>query len=111
MNGAGVEEAARAGGENAAAERLDGAQDDDCKRVVAGTVERFGHLDILLTCAGVGDTAPLAELDGATFEHTVSVNLTGTFLSIKHAFPALTRPGGSVITLASIGGIIGAPGF
>lgn len=111
MNGAGAAEAARAHGERAAAEQLDVTKDDDCKRAVAATVERFGHLDILMTCAGVGDSAPLAELDSETFDRTVGVNLKGTFLTIKHAFPALTQPGGSVITLASIAGIIASPGF
>jgi 3-oxoacyl-[acyl-carrier protein] reductase len=111
MNGEGAMEAAGTAGEHAAAEQMDVTKDDDCKRVVAATVERFGRLDILMTCAGVGDSAPLAELDGETFDRTVGVNLKGTFLSIKYAFPALTHPGGSVITLASVAGIIGAPGF
>ncbi len=111
MNGEGAEEAAGAGGENASAEQMDVTKDDDCKRVVAATVERFGKLDIVMTCAGVGDSAPIAELDSETFDRTVGVNLKGTFLTIKYAFPALTQPGASVITLASIAGIIGAPGF
>src|SRR5579885_511302 len=63
MNGEGAEEAAGAGGENASAEQMDVTKDDDCKRVVAATVERFGKLDIVMTCAGVGDSAPIAELD------------------------------------------------
>jgi NAD(P)-dependent dehydrogenase (short-subunit alcohol dehydrogenase family) len=111
MNGEGAEEAARTAGEQAAAEQMDVTRDDDCQRVVAATVERFGRLDILMTCAGVGDSAPLAELDGETFDRTVTVNLKGTFLTIKYAFPALTKPGASVITLGSVAGLIAAPGF
>ena len=75
------------------------------------TVERYGKLDILVTCAGVGDSAPILELDEATFDRTIAVNLKGTFLSAKYAFPALCRQGGSIIALGSVAGLIGAPGF
>ena len=102
--------AAAAGG-TAAAEQVDVTAFADCERVVAATVERFGRLDILMTCAGVGDTAPILELDAETFRRTIDVNLTGTFLCCKAAFPALARQGGSIIAIASVAGIIGAPGF
>jgi NAD(P)-dependent dehydrogenase (short-subunit alcohol dehydrogenase family) len=102
---------ATANGGVASGERLDVTRGAECERVVAATLERYGKLDILMTCAGVGDSAPVLELDEATFENTIAVNLKGTFLSAKYAFPALSRQGGSIIALGSVAGIIGAPGF
>jgi NAD(P)-dependent dehydrogenase (short-subunit alcohol dehydrogenase family) len=104
-------EQARTAGAQAQAEPLDVTDAAACERVMARAVERFGRLDVLMTCAGVGDTAPVGELDAATFRRTVDVNLTGTFLSAKAAFPHLGRQGGSIIALGSVAGIVGSPGF
>jgi NAD(P)-dependent dehydrogenase (short-subunit alcohol dehydrogenase family) len=114
MNAGGADAAAEevmAAGGAASGERLDVTSGADCERAVAAVVERYGRLDIVMTSAGVGDTAPVAELDQETFERTIRVNLTGTFLTIKAAFPALAKQGGSVVALASVAGIVGAPGF
>jgi 2-keto-3-deoxy-L-fuconate dehydrogenase len=107
----GAQAAASEASSSASSERLDVTSGADCERVVAATLERYGKLDILMTCAGVGDSAPILELDEATFDRTINVNLKGTFLCAKHAFAALCRQGGSIIALGSVGGLIGAPGF
>ena len=97
--------------DRASAERLDVTSGADCRRVVDAVVARYGKLDILVNCAGVGDSAPILELDEETFDRTIAVNLKGTFLIAKYAFPALCRQGGSIIALGSVAGLIGAPGF
>ncbi len=112
INEAGAASAAsEAASASASAERLDVTSGADCQRVVAATLERYGKLDILMTCAGVGDSARILELDEATFARTMNVNVTGTFLCAKYAFAALCRQGGSIIALGSVAGLIGAPGF
>lgn len=98
-------------GQRASAERLDVTDAEQCRRAVAATVERHGRLDIVLTSAGVGDSAPIGELDEATWRRTIDVNLTGTLLTIQAAFPALAKQGGSVITLGSVAGLIASAGF
>ncbi len=114
MNAEGTEAAAaevtRSGGQ-ALPIGVDVTSFADCQAAVAATIERFGRLDVLLTCAGVGDTAPIGELDAETFNRVLSVNVTGTFLSAKAAWDALGVQGGSIIALASVAGVIGAPGF
>ena len=97
--------------DRACAEQLDVTNGNACQRVVSATVERYGKLDILMTCAGVGESAPIPELDEETFARTMTVNLNGTFLCVKHAFAALCRQGGSIIGLGSVAGLIGSPGF
>ena len=61
---------------------------------VALAVETFGRLDGVVTSAGIfdgPDLQPVADVSLETFVHTLSVNLVGTFLAIKHALPHLTR--------------------
>ncbi len=100
-----------ASGGRAHAEHTDVTSARDTERAVAATLEHFGRLDVLMTCAGIGGGGPVTELDVETFERVLRVNLTGTFLSAKAAFPALARQGGSIIALGSVAGIIGVPGF
>ena len=111
LNLAGAQAAAAAVGAQARAEELDVTDEFDCERVMNAAVAHFGRLDILMTCAGVGDSAPIAELDGDDFEQTVNINLKGTFLSVKYAFTHMQENGGSIITLGSVAGIIASPGF
>ena len=114
LNGEGAESAAAevalAGGRSHAA-ALDVTSSADCERVVAATLERYERLDVVLNCAGVGDSAPIAELDAETFNRVLAINVTGTFLIAKAAWEALGRQGGSFIALGSVAGVIGAPGF
>ena len=100
-----------AGGGQAAAERVDVTVEEECQRMARAAVERFGRLDALLCCAGIGDSGYSALLDGETFSRVMDVNVKGTFLSAKHAMEAMGEQGGSIIALGSVAGIIAAPGF
>lgn len=72
---------------------------------VAQTVEQLGRLDVVVANAGVNGTwAGIEELTAEDFRSTLDINLTGTFLTIKHAVPHLTRQGGSVVVVSSVNG-------
>ncbi len=63
-----------------------------------------GRLDIVVACAG-GSThmGPIAVSDSAAWRATIELNVMGTFLTIKHAAPALARQGGgSIVAISSI---------
>lgn len=114
LNLVGAEETAdaiRRDGGRATAEALDVTHYDECERITAATDAAFGRLDCLMTCAGVGDSAPVPELDAAMFAFTMLVNVNGTFHCAKAAFPLLARQGGSIITIGSVAGLLAAPGF
>ena len=73
------------------------------ERMVQDTVARWGRADVLVSLAGgyQGGT-PVAAMDRALWEHMVSLNLTSTFLSAKHAFRQMeAQGGGAIITVGT----------
>lgn len=66
---------------------------------VADTVERFGRIAGLVTCAAVFKAVPFLELDEATWDATFAVNLKGTLLACQAVLPAMRRQGGGAIVM------------
>lgn len=87
----------------------DVTSETDCCSMVAQTVDKFGHLDILCTSAGVhGGGQTVVDTSVETWEEVVNVDLKGAFISSKFAIPEMQRNGGgSVVHIASIGGLRG----
>lgn len=69
-----------------------------------------GSIDILVNSAGITFGSPAAEFPEEQFDRVIEVNLKGTFLSCQ-AFGRrmLERNSGSIVNLASIGGLIAYP--
>ena len=78
---------------------------------IAAAVDRFGALHILIANAGTeGVCKPIEELQVEDFDEVLRVNVTGVWLAIKHAAPAIKAAGGgSIVALSSIAGVIGFP--
>src|SRR5215204_4250890 len=96
-----VEAIAEALGEGARAEPLD-VREEDAVRSVAQEV------DVLVNSAGIGSTTTAPETPLAVWEDVFAVNARGTFLCCKHAIPGMVnRGGGSIVNVASAGGLVG----
>ena len=101
--------AAREAGGGSFALALDITDETSVEAAFAQVLER-GPLDVVVANAGVqlfGQDAQIADLDLAVWERTVQVNLTGTFLTVKHAVRAMLRTGGSIVLTGSPTGLNG----
>jgi len=80
----------------------DTSKDEDMRRAIAGTIERFGRLDIVVANAGInGVWAPIEDITPEEWDKTITVNLRGTYLTIHHAVPQLKAAGGGAIVIIS----------
>jgi len=84
----------------------DVADETSVQAVFARVAATYGPLDILVNSAGAVAQAPLAEMDAATWDHVLAVNLRGTFLCCREAFRQMAPHGGGVIVnLSSLSGV------
>jgi 3-hydroxybutyrate dehydrogenase len=66
--------------------------------------------DIIIANAGASESAPFARTELAAFERMLTVNLTGTFLTLREGVKALQgKPWGRLIAIASTAGLKGYP--
>ncbi|NMO15713.1 glucose 1-dehydrogenase [Pyxidicoccus fallax] len=95
--------------ENVSYTVADVSQVEDTQRYLRETVERHGGLDIVVSNAGIqGEFGPISDISVEAFDSVMAINVRGTWLAIKYAFPELRkRGGGSIILTASAGGLNG----
>jgi 2-deoxy-D-gluconate 3-dehydrogenase len=94
-------------GNSSAAFELDVTDEGSVERAVAGTVERYGRIDILINNAGVGQRASVMELGLAAWQQVINTNLTGAFLCTKYAARRMkTQGAGKIVNVSSIYGML-----
>ena len=103
------------GGGKALALTADVSDEEGISAAVAQTVGQFGRLDVVFANAGInGMQTPIDEMTLDEWNATIGPNLTGTFLTVKHAIPYLRDAGGgSIIVTASVNGnvLFSLPGY
>jgi 3-oxoacyl-[acyl-carrier protein] reductase len=105
-------EAAEPLGERAFATNLDVRSKESIEQAVAGAIERFGRLDILVNNAARISPTPLWEIGPDEWDDVLAVNLRGVFLASQVAGAHMRENGsGRIVNIASIagqsGGIVG----
>jgi L-rhamnose 1-dehydrogenase len=81
----------------------------EVERMVAGTLEAFGHLDVVVLNAGICPFTPFFEMTEEIWDRTHAVNLKGAFLTAQHAARAMVERGrgGRMIAISSISALVG----
>jgi NAD(P)-dependent dehydrogenase (short-subunit alcohol dehydrogenase family) len=82
-------------GERAVFQRTDVTAENDAKDCIDLAVSRFGGLQVLVNCAGIGMGEKVIGKDGLhrlqSFARTIEINLIGTFNMIRFAAEAMSR--------------------
>jgi NAD(P)-dependent dehydrogenase (short-subunit alcohol dehydrogenase family) len=113
---AGGESPAPAAGGAWAFTTVDVGEEASVVSLVAEAARLFGRVDGLVNAAGVAGGGAVHMVDEAEWARVLRVNLTGTFLTAKHAIDRMLGQDlvdgerGSVVTIASIEGIEGTAG-
>ena len=112
VNLAGVEETIsliQARGGEGVFMRCDVSQSADVEAMVNLALSAYGKLDIAVNNAGVGGTMQNApDVDEATWDLVMDVNVKGVWLCMKYQIPAmLAGVGGAIVNIASLAGVLG----
>lgn len=83
----------------------DVTDEESTRRLMAAAVERWDRIDVLVHAAGIlkGATLLVDELDAATFDEVISVNLRGAFLCAKYAAAQMRKQRSGVMLLIASG--------
>ncbi len=94
-------------GGKAHAFEADISREADCAALIAEAGARLGRLDILHNNVGIGaGDSSIARLERDNWERILSVNLTGMWLTIKHALPVMkAQGGGAIVNISSVAAI------
>ncbi|GAA3460723.1 SDR family oxidoreductase [Saccharothrix longispora] len=83
---------------------------DALEAAVAGVVEHFGGIDVLVANAGVAATGFIRSMDRAAFERVVEVNLLGVWRTVRTCLPHLVASRGYCLVVSSLAAIVHIPG-
>ncbi|WP_077296943.1 SDR family NAD(P)-dependent oxidoreductase [Virgibacillus pantothenticus] len=92
--------------------KADVTNEEDVQKLVNGTVEKYGSLDVLFANAGIGGMSLVHETEFSEWKKIIDVNLHGVFLCNKYAIAQMLKQdsGGAIVNNDSIHGVAGKAG-
>ncbi|MGH7768171.1 MAG: SDR family NAD(P)-dependent oxidoreductase [Candidatus Binatia bacterium] len=80
------------------------------RELMRRAIRACGRLDVLCNNAGIQKLSPVETATSVLWDKIMAVNARGPFLCSKYALPYLKNNGGSIVNIASIGGLVGYAG-
>ena len=104
-----VAEDIESAGGRAIALGCDVADHAQVERTVAATIEAFGHIDVLVSNAGIGDRAAAEEMTPEQWQRVLDINLSGAWYFDQAVGKHMIERGikGSIINTSSITSLVG----
>jgi NAD(P)-dependent dehydrogenase (short-subunit alcohol dehydrogenase family) len=97
-------ELVEAAGRAALAVPTDVTRPEDCQRLVAAAMERFGRVDILVNNAGVGTAVPALRETPEEFRQVIDLNVNGCYW-MAQACGRVMEPGSAIVNISSVLGL------
>jgi NAD(P)-dependent dehydrogenase (short-subunit alcohol dehydrogenase family) len=89
---------------------LDVESDDSVRQCMEGVLQRHGRIDVLVNNAGAGFFGSLEQTPIEIARRVMEVNFFGVWRMTQAVFPAMReRRSGRILTISSIGGMLGQP--
>jgi 3-oxoacyl-[acyl-carrier protein] reductase len=82
-------------------------------KAIEDTIEKHGHLDVLVNNAGITRDGLLMRMDDADFDSVINTNLKSAFVAVRAAARSMIRlkgVGGRIINISSVAGVAGNAG-
>lgn len=91
----------------------DVTNEQDVRRYVNETVEKFGKIDVFFNNAGIsGPFKRIKDLELEQFNLLMNINVTGVFLGLKYVIQQMEKQGyGTIVNTASNAAYIGSAGM
>lgn len=90
----------------------DAGRAEDAARLIQGTIDAFGRIDVLFNCAGQELVASVLNTTEEQWDRVMDTNLKGIYLLSREALPHMIKQGsGNIINVASQLAFVGAPNF
>ena len=84
---------------------------DGVKQMVNDVISVFGHIDVLVNCAGIASYNILIDESDESIQHLINTNLLGTIYTSREVSKhMISRHFGKIINISSVWGNIGAAG-
>ena len=90
--------------------KLDVQSDASVRQCVRDVLAQYGQVDLLVNNAGAGYLGALEQTSDETIQRMMDVNFFGVWRVTRALLPSMRRGGhGHIITVTSIGGLLGQP--
>jgi short-subunit dehydrogenase len=90
--------------------KTDVSIEEECRRLIENTVDKYGTVDVLINNAGLSMRASFLDVELKVLHQLMDVNFWGTVYCTKYALPYLIERKGSLAGVSSVAGFHGLPG-
>ena len=83
---------------------------DSIEQLINDAIELYGHIDIIIHCAGISQRSLATETDMKIYRQLMEINFFATIAITRHLLPHFQeRNSGHIVALSSMAGLMGFP--
>lgn len=80
------------------------------KAIVDEALAQFGKVDVLINNAGISGRGGGGDIDDQQWDAVIDMNASSVYRMARAVLPHLPRPGGKIVHISSVFGLVGFPG-